>query len=279
MQQKFSKKELERLGCTEEEIKLVMEYQRIFPILQEDNESYIDLSNLHKSLCVSKDYTSWVKQTFEILDIKRDDYKLTYDYVGERKNVKKSIYFVKISLAKEIAMLAGTRGGHTSKELKESSKTARRFFILMEDLIKRNREWWKIRNPQRVNYKPMCDSISESIHRIFGRYGDEHDYRREADIINIIAVGSRAQSIKNYLGIGTNVITRDNLLADYNEKISFLQEQNILLLGLDMPIIQRIKMLINFFDVKYPNAKPIQDYHDRDYMIQARENLINELSN
>lgn len=34
MIQKFSKKELQRLGCTEEEINLIMTYQRKFPILK-----------------------------------------------------------------------------------------------------------------------------------------------------------------------------------------------------------------------------------------------------
>ena len=33
MVQKFSRKELQRLGCTDDEIKLVMEYQRRFPII------------------------------------------------------------------------------------------------------------------------------------------------------------------------------------------------------------------------------------------------------
>lgn len=38
MTQKFTKKELERLGCTDGDIKLVMEYQRKLPILIENEE-------------------------------------------------------------------------------------------------------------------------------------------------------------------------------------------------------------------------------------------------
>ena len=41
MVQKFSRKELQRLGCTDDEIKLVMEYQRRFPIIL-DNEDNIE---------------------------------------------------------------------------------------------------------------------------------------------------------------------------------------------------------------------------------------------
>lgn len=46
MSQKFSKKELEHIGCTEEEIKLVMEYQRKLPFPNNDFE--MSARTLHK---------------------------------------------------------------------------------------------------------------------------------------------------------------------------------------------------------------------------------------
>ena len=54
MIQKFSKKELERLGCSEEEVTLVMKCQKKFPIIL-DNESdtkgfCIDARVLHEQL-------------------------------------------------------------------------------------------------------------------------------------------------------------------------------------------------------------------------------------
>lgn len=276
MNQKFRKKELERLGCTEEEIKLVMEYQRKLPIIVDNmqiNKFCVDARTLHAQLESKKKFSEWIKGR-----IKTYNFVETLDFTKVAPNqetckfggdTRSENYSLTLDMAKQLAMVEKT----------ESGKNTRTYFILLEELIHRNKDWWDVRNPQRENYLPMCNSISESIHRICGRYGDDYDFKREADILNIIAVGSRAQSIKNYLGVGTNAITRDNLLTDYNEKISFLQEQNILVLGMDMPIIQRVKMLIGFFDTKYPNAKPIKDYHNREYMVKAREHLINELSN
>lgn len=276
MNQKFTKKELERLGCTEEEIKLVIEYQKKLPIIVDNDgiEKFcVYARDLHSQLKVGKHFTDWFS-----IRVKSYKFAENVDYSmvtpnGETKafaeggDTRSKNYYTSIDMAKQLSMI----------ERSDIGNVARRYYILMEDLVKRNGEWWQIRNPEKANYIPMCAAISESIHRMCGRYGDDHDFRRDADFINIIATGSRAQSIKNYLGITPNAVTRDNLIADYNEKISFLQEQNILLLGMDMPIIQRVKMLIRFFDTKYPNAKPIQNYHNRDFMIKARENVIIEL--
>lgn len=283
MNQKFSKKELERLGCTEEEIKLVMEYQKKLPIIV-DEDFIIDARELHLQLGVGKRFATWIKDRIEkysfIVDV---DYKIHYESdVPNYGNTDFTIlspnqlarmeirieYSLTSNMAKELCLIERT----------EIGKIARKYFILIEDLVKRNKEWWQIRNPEKANYIPMCNAISESIHRTCGRYGDEYDFRRDADFINIIATGSRAQSIKNYLGIGVNALTRDSLLTDYNEKIAFLQEQNILLLSMDLPIIKRMTMLISFFDTKYPNAKPLQDYHDRDWMLKARKSIFDELN-
>ena len=104
------------------------------------------------------------------------------------------------------------------------------------------------------------------------------DFSREANIINRIATGCSALEIKTYLGVGLNELTRDNLTNEYNEKIAFLQEQNILLLGMGLPIVQRVNMLISFFDTKYPDAKPLQSYYDREYLLRERQKILDCLT-
>ena len=49
-------------------------------------------------------------------------------------------------------------------------------------------------------------------------------------------------------------------------------------LGLDMPIVERVKILIASFDVIYPTASPILPWMSREDMLKAREDLINRLS-
>lgn len=51
----------------------------------------------------------------------------------------------------------------------------------------------------------------------------------------------------------------------------------MLLLGMDMSLVDRIKMLIAMFDIKYPTASPIMSYMSRDDLIKNRIHMIEEL--
>ena len=149
----------------------------------------------------------------------------------------------------------------------------------MESLVKKNKEWWTVRNPQRENYKPLCEALSNFTYKMCGRTADEALFAREANILNIIATGIPAQSIKLYLGIGTNELTRDSLEADYNAKIDFLQKQDIICLGMNMGIVDRTKFLMAAFDITYPNALPLKSYQTKDDLLKARDELLDTLSN
>lgn len=282
MATKFTKKELLRLGCTDEEISLVMKYQKLLPMPDEDFE--MNARTLHKYLGVGRDISTWISNRIRKYEFKENaDFKIVFesddtksgdiDFTSfsanqlSRMGVRKE-YYLTVNMCKELCTI----------ENNELGRLARRYFILMEDLIKRNDDWWKVRKPQRLNYKPMCKAVSEAVHKSTGNYGDDSDFSREANILNRIVTGCSALEIKLYLGVGINELTRDNLTNDYNEKISFLQEQNILLLGMGLPIIQRVNMLISFFDIKYPDAKPLQHYFDRDYLLKAREKILEELN-
>lgn len=66
---KFSRKELERLNCSEEEILLIMKYQKRFPIIldNEDNiEKFcINAKDLYKEIIQSEDtsnFSRWIKR-------------------------------------------------------------------------------------------------------------------------------------------------------------------------------------------------------------------------
>ena len=72
MNKKFTKKELQRLKCTDKEIELVMEYQRRFPIIldNEDNiEKFcIDARELYKNIIQSDDmshFSRWMKRAIK----------------------------------------------------------------------------------------------------------------------------------------------------------------------------------------------------------------------
>lgn len=95
---------------------------------------------------------------------------------------------------------------------------------------------------------------------------------------HIIATGSEAQSIRNYFGINNNnELTRDSMEKEYNEKLAFLQKQNMIYLGLDMPITERVKMLIASFDVIYHTASPVLPWLSREDMLKKRTELLKSL--
>lgn len=277
MQQKFSKKELERLGCNEEEIKLVMEYQRKLPVIVDNDEIEkfcVDARTLHDQLGSKRKFSEWIKTR-----IKTYDFTRTIDFVKVAPimetskfggDTRSENYSLTLDMAKQLAMV----------EKINSGKTTRYYFILMERLVRLNKDWWTTRNPEKKEYNDMCNALSENIHRHSGRYADKYDYSREANILNKICCGSDAQSIRNYFGLqNQNELTRDSLEKDYNEKLAFLQKQNIIYLGMNFPIVERIKLLISAFDIIYPTANPILPWLSRENMLKAREELIDKLSN
>lgn len=285
MIQKFTKKELQRLGCTQDEIDLAMKFQRRFPIILDNEENVekfcIDAKNLYKEIIQSEDtshFSRWIKRAINNYGfIKNIDYSAISPIgrIGDKSifaqggDIKSITYTLTVDMAKQLAMI----------DKKESGFIARRYFILMERIVKDNKDWINMRTPERKEYKDMCEMLSSNIFKHNARPADKYDYSREANIINIIATGSEAQSIRNYFGLNkSSELTRDSLEKDYNEKIAFLQKQNMIYLGLDMPIVERVKMLIASFDVIYPTASPIFPWLSKEDMLKAREELIKRLS-
>ena len=270
---RFKENELKRLRCTEEEIEVVMEYQKQLPILVENEECEgfcIDLKDLHKQVGSKRHYADWVKDRIKKYKfVENKDYITTSQKCDFVKNGYKYInkYTSTIDMAEHLALV----------ERNEIEYTVREYFRIMRTILRRNKEWIQVRNEERKNYKPLCDALSQCIYKQCGRYGDKFDFAREANILNLIATGCKASEIRLYLSITKSRLTRDGLEKDYNEKLAFLQDQDILLCGLGLPLLARVEMLINMFDIKYPNGAPLQDYLTRDDLLKARTDLLNEL--
>jgi len=264
---KFKRKELERLSFTEDEIDLIMKYQRKLPILANNDgiDGFcVNVEDLWERLEIKNRFDKWIKGRIKSYKFHKNTDFITIVQkcpIGTTTGFKEVLeYQVTIDMAKQLAMIEKTDIG----------LLARRYFILMEKAVKRNADWWTIRNPQREHYKPLCEALSENIRRNCGRFGDDYDFAREANILNVIATGSKAQSIRNYIGVEVNELTRDRLEKEINQKIDFLQRQDIICLGMNMPIVERIKFLISAFDITYPDAQPIKSYLNRADLEGAR---------
>lgn len=132
---KFTEKELKQYGLSDDEISTILEYQALLPILQEENENWISARLLHDQLKVSRDFTNWIKKQIDDMELLENiDYKLETLSKANQNNHgsdRHSLdYLIQVSTAKEIAMVAGSKGGNTSKELKEISKLVRNISLL-----------------------------------------------------------------------------------------------------------------------------------------------------
>lgn len=277
MSKNFTTKELQRLECTNEEIDIVMAYQKKLPIVLNNEDSIekfcINARQLWNELnCPQGQFNKWVERKFLPYGFIENVDFITFGQNRPTANggyVVSKEYNITIDMAKQLAMI----------DKKDVGFIARRYFILMEQIVRSNKEWLATRNPERKEYKNMCEMLSSNIFKHNARMADKYDYAREANILNIIACGSEAQEIRNYFGLNNqNELTRDSLKKDYNEKLAFLQKQNMIYLGLDMPIIDRVKMLIASFDVIYPTAMPILPWMSKMDMLNEREKLLSRLS-
>lgn len=276
----FTRKQLqEQLGFDADKTSLILEYQKRLPILLEDNDTWIDARKLHEQLAVGRDYSTWIKQQIEDMDlVKNTDYiiyspsKGKTSILGGRPTID---YNVKVSTAKEIAMVSGAKGGRTSKELKENSRIARKYFVNMEEAIKKHIEWTETRNPEREGFNKMCEELDKYLQKTQNRNIDKWDRIYESNAINIVCTGFTASEIRSYLDC-SDKITRDSLNNTYNNYILKLQEQNISFIIMGLNRYQRLIALTKYFEAMFPDAKSLVNNIDITKIIENKRKFIEE---
>lgn len=281
MNKKFTKRQLlDQCGFTADEAKIILDYQKQLPILLNDNNNWINAKDLWQQLSVQKKYSDWIKNQIQTFDLVENESYYTKSLQREIANggfSNYTEYYIQIETAKSITLVAGYKGGNVSKELKEKSKLAHKYFILMETAVKRNSEWELVRYPLRQGYKQMQKALDEYMLRMIQKNADDWDYRFEADALNVIATGFKAQEIRLFVGC-QDTKTRDSLTATYNEYLLKLQELNIVYLGMNLNRYERYKMLKQSFDILFPNTVPIKDDVDINRIIKNKEKFLNEVN-
>lgn len=56
----FKQDELELYGLNSDEIEVILTYQKLLPILQEDNTTLINARDLHFQLGVKREFAKWI---------------------------------------------------------------------------------------------------------------------------------------------------------------------------------------------------------------------------
>jgi anti-repressor protein len=181
---KFKEKELKLYSSlNEKDNALIEKYQKVLPILQEENITQVDGRILHKQMKVEKAFTTWIKSNLENIDAEEnidyfqkwiDDKGVSFKGSLENTSVTdltgkgyKMQYLLTTECAKEIAMITGATP-RMNKETKEISKMVRKYFIAIEKAFKERVEWNKDRMGSIKEYYNLREVIFKDL------YGDNY---------------------------------------------------------------------------------------------------------
>ena len=145
-----------KLGMTDEEIQLVLDYQKAFPNLQDtSNDAVADGRTLWNELKVKEEFSSWISRQLEVTNsIEGEDFDVLFkqnvnftqeeiENMSPQQRSRHGIsveYTLKLDIAKEIAMVAGI-APRANEETKKLSKLARRYFITVEKAFRLAHDW------------------------------------------------------------------------------------------------------------------------------------------
>lgn len=182
----------------ESDIKIIMDYQKLLPVLQQEDGSWIDARTLHKELGVKKKFADWIKiriDKYEFIEI--DDYKLDFPKKGNQNSHggdRKSLHYsLTLDMAKELSMVENNKIGRIS----------RKYFIAIDKAFKARRLWNIDRWETLEHYKNYRKIINLSKKELMPtmpdwckKRGDQGIFMGEANLLNEVIIGMSASDYR-----------------------------------------------------------------------------------
>ncbi len=177
---------------------IILDYQKLLPVLQQEDGSWIDARTLHKELKVGKDFTTWIKGRISKYEfVENEDYKLDSpkrvnqnSHGGDRKS---KIYSLTLDMAKELSMVENNKIGRIS----------RKYFISIDKAFKARRLWNIDRWETLEHYKNYRKIINLSKKELMPtmpdwckKRGDQGVFMGEANLLNEIIIGMSASDYR-----------------------------------------------------------------------------------
>ena len=220
----FTEEELKQYGLSDNEIATILEYQSLLPILQENENNTISAKELHNQLKVSRDFSTWIKQQIEDLELVEN---INYFIDSPLKGSGLVDYQLKLSDAKEIAMLAGSKGGRTSEELKKMSKLVRKYFIAIEKAFKNRTNWNTNRKNTLINCKELRGALitkrEELLNGVPEWITNGNLYSIEFSLLNTVILGMSATQYRKEHNISSNEQIRNYFSEDQLDDVERLE--------------------------------------------------------
>lgn len=243
----FKRRELLLYGLEENQIDIIIKYQKLLPILQEDNDKLINTRLLHEQLKLKTKYADWIPNMIQHLDLNEGkDYKVLYmkdnEIVQEndelfKQNVEdmnknqlsrsgiSTDYFTNIEIAKEISMIAGI-GNRVNQETKEISKIARKYFIYIEQAFKDRYNWNVERDKTLIKCKELKDTIQENEKILLDTVPcwSANVYQAEFCLLNEVVTGMNAKTFREENNLKPSDPIRNHFTKDTLNIIAELEK-------------------------------------------------------
>ena len=261
---RLTKKELiERLGATEEEAKIVVQYEGLFPELLDEEEGFkINSETLWEKLNKPQgNYRNFKERKIADRFTEDIDYEVKWTkdnkIISTDKNVRglnvdnikqmngagyKQVMYLTMDCAKNIAMMTNNDIG----------KLVRKNFIICERLLRKNIDWINVRLPQKESYKQMSEEIDKQFQQLHnGKHPQNFIYSNEANMINKELLGKAAKDINEFFNSENNGLTRNHLTIEMNQAIHDLQIMNMGFIMSGLVYEQRKQFIRKIVDNKY----------------------------
>ena len=199
-----------KLNMPQEEIELVLQYQKAFPSLQDTSrEAEVNGRTLWGELKVQQAYTTWIKKQLECIGAIEDkDYTTCFPLKESESHggQNKIEHILTLDTAKNICMVTGV-APRTNEETKKLSQLARSYFIVIERAFRLADCWEETRFKSKELHKKMMASYEEEYIEQYGR--KPRDYGVLQNDVYRVCFDMDAKQLKDRLDIEYSEVVPD----------------------------------------------------------------------
>lgn len=207
---------------------IILKYQSLLPILNQDGNNMINARDLHKQLGIGRMFATWIKEQIEKYGFEENiDYKITIAKSGKRNNVVSTEYNLTLSTAKELAMVQNN----------DTGRIARKYFIAIEKAYKNREEWNYDRSDSIVSCKRLKQGLIKYNKQLLPSIPSYtyNVHQAEFCLFNDIVLGMSATEYRKTMGLSKTDQVRNTFDEKQLEYIAELEKYDA-----DLILVQNI---------------------------------------
>lgn len=209
---------------------IILKYQSLLPVLQQDGSTTVNARDLHSQLGVGKIFAAWIKEKIESYGFEENvDYQTRFPKAESKIHggQNKLEYMLNLSTAKELAMVQNNDMG----------RIARKYFIAIEKAYKNRDDWNYDRADSVISCKrlkqglikynkQLCTSIPSYTYNV---------HQAEFCLFNNIIIGTSATEYRRIMGLKKTDVIRNTFNEKQLEYIAELERYDA-----DLILVQNI---------------------------------------